>query len=154
AIVTKELLSGRGLRLPAPLRSDRVNVARPIRGVSVPGLVTDGAYLPDGSGVLLRTYGDVAVYATPGWRELGTVVPPPLRQSESLAVMDGGRSALVGTEKLPSPIVEVPVPKRLWSQLHAGPDRSGGPDSGVPRAEPGSGPGADEESEFGRGWVL
>jgi hypothetical protein len=143
SIVTKNLLAGGVYRLPNPLRADRVNVARPRPGVSVAGLVTDGAYLPDGSGILLRTYIDIVVY-TPGWRELGSIDTPPQRQSESLAAWDAGRSVLVGTEKLPSTIFEVRIPGREWVRLHAGPDREGSPGESDSTADDG----------ISRGWVF
>jgi hypothetical protein len=150
SIVTKSLLAGGVYRLPNPLHGDRVNVARPI-DVSTPGMVTDGAYLPDGEGVLLRTYIDIAVYAVPRWRELDSIDTPRMPQSESLAMWDNGRSVLVGTEKLPSPIVEVGIPRHEWRRLHAGPDRdvSGSPPSPVASS-------ADEGDDDGidRGWML
>lgn len=123
SIVTKSLLAGSVYELPKPLEADRVNVARPIRDVAVEGMVTDGAYLPDGSGVLLRTYIDIVVYAIPGWDELMPIDTPPQPQSESLAVPDDGPSVLVGTEKLPSTIYEVRIPDAEWDRLHAGPER-------------------------------
>jgi hypothetical protein len=149
SIVTKNLLAGGVYRLPNPLRGDRVNVARPI-GVSTPGMVTDGGYLPDGEGVLLRTYIDIAVFAVPRWRELDSIDTPPQRQSESLATWDDGRSVLVGTEKLPSPIIEVRIPRHEWRRLHAGPDRdvSGSPPSPVASTT------AEDDDEIDRGWVL
>ncbi len=151
SIVTKSLLAGGIYRLPNPLHGDRVNIARPI-DVSTPGMVTDGAYLPDGEGVLLRTYIDIAVYAVPSWHELGSIDTPRMPQSESLAMWDDGRSALVGTEKLPSPIIEVRIPRHEWRRMHAGPDRdmSGSPPSPVAstRAEEADDDGID------RAWVL
>jgi hypothetical protein len=144
SIVTKSLLAGGVYRLPDPLRADRVNVARPVPDVTVAGLVTDGAYLPDGSGILLRTYIDIVVYTAPGWRELGSIDTPPQRQSESLAAWDAGRSVLVGTEKLPSTIFEVRIPGREWGRLHAGPDREGAAAESDSAADDG----------ISRGWVF
>gem|GEM_PF-1444353 len=151
SIVTKNLLAGSVYRLPRTLRTDRVNVARPVSDVSVTGVVTDGAYLPDGSGILLRTYIDIVVYAAPRWRELGTIDTPRQPQSESLAAWDAGRSVLVGTEELPSTIVEVEIPRADWRQLHAGPERGEGD-----RSPPVVGEEAESDSDDGitRGWVV
>ena len=149
SIVTKSLLAGGVYRLPNPLHGDRVNVARPI-DVTTPGMVTDGAYLPDGEAVLLRTYIDIAVFAVPRWRQLDSIDTPRMPQSESLAMWDDGRSALVGTEKLPSPIIEVRIPRHEWRRLHAGRARdvSGSPPSPVASTSAEDGDGID------RGWVL
>jgi hypothetical protein len=150
SIVTKNLLAGGIYRLPNPLHGDRVNVARPI-DVSTPGMVTDGAYLPDGEGVLLRTYIDIAVFAVPRWRQIGSIETPRMPQSESLAMWDEGRSVLVGTEKLPSPIIEVRVPRHEWRRLHAGPARDV---SGSPPSPVASTSAEDGDDGIDRGWVV
>jgi hypothetical protein len=153
SIVTKNLLAGSVYRLPDPLRTDRINVARPIHGVTTEGMVTDGAYLPDGSGVLLRTYIDIVVYTIPDWHELTPIDTPPQPQSESLTVRGGGASVLVGTEKLPSTIYEVPIPDDDWDRLHQGPGRDlAGPGASAEAAgsvsdSDGGGSGSDR-------WVL
>jgi len=126
-LVTKGLLGGEVRRLPE-LREGRPAVSRPVAGVGVPGLVTDGAYLPDGSGVVLRTYGGAVVYAMPGWEEVGEVQLPPQRQGESLAVIDGGPIMYVGTEGLPSPIQRVRIPGEIWRELHPVPAEAVGRD--------------------------
>ncbi len=149
SIVTKNLLAGSVYELPNPLQDDRINVARPIRDVATEGMVTDGAYLPDGSGVLLRTYVDVVVYAIPGWHELASIDTPPQPQSESLTVRDDGPSVLVGTEKLPSTIYQVRIPDAEWDQLHAGSQRdvaAGGGSAETPSQ-------ADDDSDRSA-WVL
>jgi hypothetical protein len=148
SIVTKGLLGGGVYRLPSPLSSEEVNVARST-DVSVAGMVTDGAYLPDGEGVLLRTYIDIVVYTAPGWRELGAIDTPRQPQSESLAAWKPGRSVLVGTEKLPSPIIEIGIPDRMWSQLHAGSDRETHPSDPADEASA-----ADDDDGIARGWVM
>ncbi|MGH3455436.1 MAG: hypothetical protein ACRDP2_13520 [Nocardioidaceae bacterium] len=150
SIVTKNLLAGSVYRLPGPLRADRVNVARPI-DVSAPGMVTDGAYLPDGEGVALRTYIDIVVYAVPSWREVGTIDTPPQRQSESLAAWDRRRSVLVGTEKLPSPIIQVEIPRSQWKRLHAGPKRD---TERQPTAVSSTSAADQDDDGIASGWVV
>jgi hypothetical protein len=146
SIVTKNLLAGGVYRLPKHLREDRVNLARSI-DVNTPGMVTDGAYLPDGDAVLLRTYIDIAVYSIPGWHKLGSIDTPRMPQSESLAAWNNGRSVLIGTEKLPSPIIQVKVPRHEWRRLHAGPDRD---TSGSPPTASSS----RDDGGISRGWVV
>lgn len=148
SIVTKELLAGSVYRLPNPLHADRVNLARPLRNVAVEGMVTDGAFLPDGTGVLLRTYIDVVVYTFPGWREIDRLDTPRQPQSESLAVWNDGHSVLVGTEKLPSTIYQVRVPRPDWRRLHTGPERTSDP----PAAP--SDPAASGQVDDSRGWTI
>jgi hypothetical protein len=150
SIVTKNLLAGSVYELPNPLQADRINVARPIRDVATEGMVTDGAYLPDGSGVLLRTYIDVVVYTIPGWHELASIDTPPQPQSESLTVRDGGPSVLVGTENLPSTIYQVQIPDAEWDQLHAGSQRdvaTGGVSAKTPSPQ-------DDDDSDRSVWVL
>ena len=154
SIVTKNLLAGEVYQLPKHLSENRVNLARSLN-VNTPGMVTDGAYLPDGSAVLLRTYIDIAVYSIPDWHKLGSIDTPRMPQSESLAAWNDGRSVLVGTEKLPSPIIEVKVPRHEWRRLHAGPSRD---TSGSPASPAGSAASSSSEDGDGDGiaggWVV
>lgn len=121
-IATKGAFGGRLLSLPASLltdpdaNSDAVAVARP-EDVTTPGLVTDAAVLPDGSGAVLRTYTDLYVYALPDWRLVGRRPLPQTRQGETLAVQPGGRSALVGSEGTPSPLLRVLLPADALAAL-------------------------------------
>lgn len=139
-LVTKGLLGGEVRRLPE-LREGRRVVSRPVPGAAAPALVTDGAYLPDGTGVVLRTYVGAVVYSMPGWEEVGEVDLPLQRQGESLAVIDGGSTLYVGTEGLPSPIQRVRVPREIWRALHPVPveaaDRDAEPGTAVPEDGPG-----------------
>ena len=105
-VATKEL-SGAGLyRAPRDLVTQDVGTNALTRVATVPALVTDGAYLPDGRFVL-RTYTAVYVYARPGhqvaWARL-----PAQPQGESVAA-DGDR-LLVGSEGVHSQVLSVPVP--------------------------------------------
>ncbi len=103
--------------------------------------MTDGAYLTDGSGVVLRTYDGAVLYAMPGWEEVGEVQLPPQRQGESLAVIDGGPIMYVGTEGLPSPIQRVRIPAGIWRDLHPVPVEGVGGDveDPVPATSTGNG---------------
>jgi hypothetical protein len=111
AIVSKGLLGGQLYRLPDPLSTTEVNVAEPVVEAQVPALVTDGGYLPDGAGVVLRTYLGVHVLDTETWQETWSSTIPETGQSESLAVEPDGTSVLVGSEGLPSPIRRVVLPE-------------------------------------------
>ncbi len=115
-IAAKDIFGAGLYRAPARLRADRVN--RLERVGSVPGLVTDGAFLPDGRFVL-RTYTLAYVYDRPDHLVAREPLPPQ-EQGESLAVE--GNRMLVGSEGLDSPVYAVRVPGS--STAGAGPPAS------------------------------
>jgi hypothetical protein len=105
-IATKGI-SGQGLyRAPRDLVTEAEGTNRLHRIASVPSLVTDGAYLPDGRFVL-RTYSAVFVYDRPG-HEVARGELPGQEQGESIAA-DGDR-LIVGSEGVHSQVLAVPVP--------------------------------------------
>jgi hypothetical protein len=77
--------------------------------------VTDGAFLPDGR-ILLRGYGAAYVIERPDavhTRRLDTLASmslPSQEQGESIAVTEGGRRALIGSEGRRSPVLRITVP--------------------------------------------
>ncbi|GAB3266055.1 hypothetical protein GCM10027456_50020 [Kineosporia babensis] len=79
-------------------------------------MVTDGAFLPDGN-LLLRGYGNLSVIAAPSTVEnerletLASKSLPKQEQGESLAVVDDGAYALIGSEGENSPILRVRIPE-------------------------------------------
>lgn len=116
-VVSKGLMGGQVYRLPDRLSSDEVNTLRPVTDAEVPGMVTDGGFLPDGSGALLRTYGGLYAYDPKTWQRSWSTSLPEQRQGETLAVERGGDSVLVGTEGLPSPLLRVRLPMTAASEL-------------------------------------
>ncbi|MFD1825782.1 MULTISPECIES: hypothetical protein [Mumia] len=111
SIVSKGLLGGQLYHLPETLDPKKVNVAEPVADAQVPALVTDGDYLPDGAGIVLRTYLGVHVLDAATWGETWSSTVPETGQSESLAVEPDGTSVLIGSEGLPSPIRRVTLPE-------------------------------------------
>jgi hypothetical protein len=103
-VATKDVLGGGLFRAPARLRTDRPNRLR--RVGQVPSLITDGAYLRDGSFVL-RSYTSVYRFSAPG-EQVAREPLPQQPQGESVAA-DGDR-LLVGTEGARTRILAVPVP--------------------------------------------
>ena len=99
---------------------------------TVPALVTDGAYLADGSFVL-RTYASVTRYHRPG-EQVAHDSLPPQPQGESVAA-DGDR-LLVGSEGQFSEVLAVPVPGGLASPSPGSSSATGTP---APSAQPVSG---------------
>ena len=96
------------------------------RFAQVPGLVTDGAFFPDGRHVLLRGYGTASVYTFPGFALRGTVTLPAQRQGEGVAIGADGR-ILLSSEGLHAPVLEVELPADLAAEVAAGPATSASP---------------------------
>lgn len=111
-VVTKGFTSGRVYRLPARLSRAGTNAMRAVPDGDAPLLVTDGGFLRDGSAVVLRTYTGIFVYDPRTWKHTWSGRLPAQRQGESVGVEPGGRSVLVGTEGLPSPIERVRIGDR------------------------------------------
>jgi hypothetical protein len=78
----------------------------------VPGLVTDGAFLPDGRHVLLRGYGTAAVYTFPDFRAVGSFTLPSQQQGEAVAIGRDGR-ILLTSEGAHAPVLEIELPHTL-----------------------------------------
>jgi len=79
------------------------------------GLITDGTFLPNGR-MLLRGYGKVFVMDRPEAVKNSRIATlaedglPAQDQGESIAVTDGGRQALIGSEGRKEPVLRIPVP--------------------------------------------
>jgi hypothetical protein len=113
-MATKAEAGGGLYRAPARLDPAGINVLRRI--ARVPPVVTDGAFLPNGRGFVLRDYQQAHVYAGPG-RRAGSFDLPLQFQGESLAVTADGRSVLVGSEGPDSEVWRVPLPAAIRSQV-------------------------------------
>lgn len=87
-VVTKSWVSG-GVVYEAPRHLRAGETHRLRRVATVPGLITDGAFLPEGDRVLLRTYGTAGLYTYPGFRRLAEVELPWQEQGEGIAVEGG-----------------------------------------------------------------
>lgn len=108
-VVTKEVFGGVVFEAPARLRSDRVNVLRRIG--EAPGLITDGAFLPGGNRLVLRSYGSAAVFAFPSLRRVATGALPHQQQGEGIAVAADG-STYLSSEGVRSALLRVDLPSR------------------------------------------
>jgi hypothetical protein len=121
-IVTKGLLGGRVYAAPA--RLSEVSVLRPVGEAG--GLVTDGAFTPDGRHVLLRSYSTLTVYATDGWRSVASQRLPDQPQGEGLALPADGPldHVLVSTEGTRSAVLAVPLSRDVRAALAGTPSGS------------------------------
>jgi hypothetical protein len=109
-IATKGAFGGRLYRSKGVPRPDSTTVLRPV--ARVPGLVTDGAFSPDGSVLYLRTYVSVTGYSYPSMRLRGTEVLPAQQQGEGLAV-DGVGHVLISSEGVHQPVLRVALPHEM-----------------------------------------
>lgn len=107
-VVSKELIgSGTVYRAPARLDPGAIHRLEPV--ARAPRMVTDGAFLPDGRHVLLRTYGSAVLYTYPGFEVVAEAELPEQEQGEAVAVDPAGR-VLVSTEGAGSEVLEVAAP--------------------------------------------
>lgn len=147
-VVTKAFTGGTVYAAPPRLSAGHVNQLREI--AEVPGLVTDGTFLPDGRHVVLRTYGTATVFTFPGFRPLGTVRLPRQRQGEGLAVSPRGHLYL-SSEGVETPVLEVALPDPLAQRADApaagrlGPKPSPPPPAVMRHRPP---------AQDGRGWLV
>jgi hypothetical protein len=108
-----------------------------------PGLITDGAFLPDGR-MLLRGYGQVFVVQPPAevkndrLKTLASAMLPIQDQGESIAVIDGGKRALIGSEGRREPLLRITVPTVPGDKAGAATRTSAGqPPNSAPAADSG-----------------
>ena len=75
---------------------------------------TDGAFFPDGRHLVLRNYGEAAVYTFPGLARVADLRLPEQQQGEAIAISDDHR-VFVTSEGPRQPVVEVALPERVRS---------------------------------------
>jgi hypothetical protein len=109
-VVSKSVFGGTVYAAPRTLASGRTN--RLHAYARVRGLVTDGAFFPDGSHVVLRTYGEAMVYTIPVFGLAGTVRLPTQPQGEGISVGRDGR-VLLSTEGVHADVLQVALPGSL-----------------------------------------
>jgi len=112
-VVSKGVLGGTVYAAPKRLRSDRTNVL--VAAGSAPGIVTDGAFFPDGRHVLLRDYWSAEVLQASNFASLGRFDLPAQKQGEGIAIV--GDDVLVSSEGENSPVQRARIPARLLQQL-------------------------------------
>ncbi len=115
SVVSKGLFGGEVFDAPRQLSQDQPNPLRPVAQVG--GLVTDGAWFPDGRHVVLRDYGNATVWDTRDWSRVGRIPMPDQPQSEGIAVDPSGQRVLVSSEGAHEPVWSVPVPARVLDAM-------------------------------------
>lgn len=149
-VVTKGLLSGSVLAVPDRLAEGADNTLVPVPDVVVPGRVTDGTVLPDGNGVVLRTYGRAYVYSLPDWEPVDDFGLPRQELGESLAALPGGTELLAGSEGSPALIASVELPAAVLRALSP---EAGDPTTQTPAGDPDEPP-ADTDDGLATGWLV
>jgi hypothetical protein len=113
-IASKGLMAGILYAAPSTLSEDGDN--RMTELADVPGMVTDGAFFPDGRHFVLRTYSRAVFYSFPGLEAVGEVDLPDQQQGEGIAVDERGRVHL-SSEGLEAPVLRLDLPRRLEQAL-------------------------------------
>ncbi|WP_436698856.1 hypothetical protein [Nocardioides sp. BYT-33-1] len=105
------------------------------------GIATDGSFHPDGSHLVLRNYGQAAVYTWPGLERVAQVDLPRQQQGEGLAIDEAG-GVLLSSEGTRAEVLRVELP---FGEPAAPPSASPTPPPSA-SAPPSASPGADERS--------
>ncbi|MFN8195687.1 MAG: hypothetical protein U0R80_15570 [Nocardioidaceae bacterium] len=134
-VVTKSVLGGTVYAAPESLDPDRPNRLKKIGRVG--GIITDGAFFPDGRDIVVRDYGRAAIYTFPGLRLVGEFALPKQRQGEGITVSADG-ALYLSSEGPQQAVLQVKVPPALQLAMDAAPTPSPTPS---PSDEPGSGAG-------------
>ncbi len=147
-VVSKTVFGGTVYAAPPGTRTGAATRLR--RFARVSGLVTDGAFFPDGRHVVLRSYGTATVYTFPDFAPTGSVDLPAQRQGEAISVSAGGR-VLLSSEGVGSQVREIALPAGLTAPPQASEAASESP--GPPSSDPSSpeeglsGPDGDDDIE-------
>ncbi|RYP81151.1 WD40 repeat domain-containing protein [Nocardioides guangzhouensis] len=139
-VVTKSVLGGTVYAAPSSLRPGVPNELQRIG--DAPGIVTDGAFFPDGQHVLLRSYGRAYVLDFPSLETVAEVDLPPQKQGEGIAVAPDG-TVYASSEGVRSPLLRIVLPPSVERVLAAPPATQSPdlPDRPTPSADPNVAPG-------------
>ncbi|QIX28042.1 esterase-like activity of phytase family protein [Nocardioides sp. JQ2195] len=138
-VVSKGVLGGQFYVAPKTLRTAAPNRLTTLG--AAPGLVTDGAFFPDGKHLVVRTYSRAVVYRFPSLEVVGTVDLPRQQQGEGIAVAPDGRIYL-SSEGVHAEVLRITLPKKIQQAMSTEPSES-------PTATPSeaSSPGETAESQ-------
>ncbi|MDP2772747.1 MAG: hypothetical protein Q8O61_04245 [Nocardioides sp.] len=135
-VASKELFGGTlyaAPREPSSSRANRLEAVGPVIGI-----VTDGAFFPDGRHLVLRDYGRAVVYAFPSLEQVGEAPLPDQPQGEGIAVGADG-TVYVSTEGQFTPVLRVALPDELRDVVTPPPTPSATPTT-ESTTEPTTGP--------------
>ena len=152
-IVSKAVTGGTVYSLPRSLDETADNELSAV--ARVPGLITDGAFFPDGKHVLVRSYASATVYRFPDFRMIGTVALPSQEQGEAVAI-DGSGRIYLSSEGENSDVLRITLPAELRDALRGGPAARAGPPQTVPPTPTTTGrsPSADGSADESWVWIA
>lgn len=131
-VVSKEFI-GRIYAAPEQLDAEGTGELTPVDEVL--GIVTDGAFWPDGEHLVLRNYTQAAVYTWPELDRIALLDLPPQQQGEGIAVSEDGE-VLLSSEGQEAEVLRVELPAEVRAEV-----------SGEPGDAPSPGPTPDSDSE-------
>ena len=147
-VVTKGVLGGRVYAAPSALRADAPN--RLERIGDAPGIVTDGAFFPDGRHLVLRNYGRAFVLSFPSLDLIGDVDLPPQKQGEGIAVAPD-ETVYASSEGVRSAVLRIALPADLADAMRVsgsgGPSASPAPSDGGPSGSSSDGASAGSDRD-------
>ena len=92
---------------PSALRADAPNRLERVR--DAPGIVTDGAFFPDGRHLVLRNYGRAFVLSFPSLDVVGDIDLPAQKQGEGIAVAPD-ETIYASSEGMRSAVLRIALP--------------------------------------------
>ena len=113
-VATKGVFSGELYAAPPELADDAPNTLGLVGATA--GIVTDGAFFPDGEHLILRTYTNAVVYSFPGLEQVGAFDLPSQEQGEGIAA-PSTRFVYLSSEGQRSPVLRVPLPPKVRAVL-------------------------------------
>lgn len=156
-IASKAVFGGGFYAAPETLDDSGTNRLELI-GEDVPGLVTDGAFFPDGRHLILRNYTTAFVMAFPSLEEIGSFSLPSQQQGEGIAVSPSGE-ILLSSEGVESTLLRVGLPAEIRDQME--PEEraddglaAGASPSGTDRPQPRGGHGEAEARPDPWPWAI
>lgn len=136
-VVSKTVFGGVVYAAPRRLVEGEVHRLRPF--ARVPGLLTDGAFLPDGEHVLLRGYAAATLVTFPAFEVVGSFPLPRQKQGEGLSVGRDGR-VLLSSEGVGADVIEIALPRDLVAAMAGTSTGPPAPSSTGPPAPSSAGP--------------
>jgi hypothetical protein len=113
-VATKGLFGGELYAAPPELADDAPNMMGLVGETT--GIVTDGAFFPDGEHLVVRTYTSAVVYSFPALEQVGAFDLPSQEQGEGIAA-PATRFVFLSSEGQQAPVLRVPLPPEIREVL-------------------------------------
>jgi hypothetical protein len=120
-VATKGFFGGELYAAPPELADDAPNMLGMVGETT--GIVTDGAFFPDGEHLVLRTYTNAVVYTFPALEQVGAFDLASQEQGEGIAA-PSTRFVYLSSEGQQAPVLRVPLPPAIREVLAPSPTTS------------------------------